>query len=76
MSNGTVYFRAIEGMKWRKRALRLKPQNFVIFQFLHHFKSAINWKILLESKTNTTLTIWLTRFLCLEKIRINQKKFG
>ena len=23
-----------------------------------------------------TLTIWLTRFLCLEKIRINQKKFG
>ena len=23
-----------------------------------------------------TLTIWLTQFLCLEKIRINQKKFG
>ena len=28
------------------------------------------------SKDIGTLTIWLTRFLCLEKICINQKKFG
>ena len=42
---------------------------YIIIDVPDHLISIINIIII-------TLTIWLTRFLCLEKIRINQKKFG
>ena len=40
---------------WRHEMKKKGSAIEEIFQFLHHFKSAINWKILLESKTNTSL---------------------
>ena len=56
--------------------LLMKSVNFAVQVMKSYYVLVYQLEIQANMKLSYTLTIWLTRILCLEKILINQKNFG